>query len=136
VAGRPGVLPRLTSFEAWSDTVRSALVWLGKADPLDRMEEIRADDPERDLLGQVLRAWAKDFGVGAGSDVLLTVIVDRATQMQSGDGYVPTIEPVHPEFNAAVRAASRTMGNARSTSGSLACGADPTRGGSSTASVS
>jgi putative DNA primase/helicase len=113
VAGYPGVLPRLASFEAWSDVVRSALVWLGKADPLDRMEEVRDDDPERDLLGQVLRAWAKDFGVGAGSDVLLTVIVDRATQMRSGEGYVPTLEPVYPEFNAAVRAASGTVGNAK-----------------------
>ena len=68
VAGRPGVLPRLASFEAWSDTVRSALVWLGKADPLDTMEDVRADDPERELLGNVLRAWAEDYGVGAGSD--------------------------------------------------------------------
>ncbi len=113
VADRPGVLPRLASFEAWSDTVRSALVWLGKADPLDTMEDIRADDPERELLGKVLRAWAKDHGVGAGSDVPLTVIVDRATKMQSGGGYDPTLEPVYPEFNAAVRAAAGATGNAK-----------------------
>ena len=113
VAGRPGVLPRLASFEAWSDTVRSALVWLGKADPLDTMEDIRADDPERELLGNVLRAWAKDHGVGAGSDVPLTVIVDRATKMQSGGGYDPTLEPVYPEFNAAVRTAAGAIGIAK-----------------------
>ena len=113
VADRPGVLPRLASFEAWSDTVRSALVWLGKADPLDTMEDIRADDPERELLGKVLRAWAKDYGVGAGSDVPLTVIVDRATKMQSGGGFDPTLEPVYPEFNAAVRTAAGAIGNAK-----------------------
>jgi hypothetical protein len=113
VAGRPGVLPRLASFEDWSDTVRSALVWLGKADPLDTLESTRADDPERELLGEVLRAWAKDHGVGAGSDVPLTVIVDRATKMQSGGGYDPTPEPVFPEFNAAVRTAAGAIGNAR-----------------------
>jgi putative DNA primase/helicase len=113
VAGRPGVLPRLASFEAWSDTVRSALVWLGKADPLDTMEDIRADDPERELLGNVLRAWAEDYGVGAGSDVPLTVIVDRATKMKSSVGYDPTLEPEYPEFNAAVRAAAGAIGNAK-----------------------
>ena len=32
VAGRPEKVPRLASFEGWSDTVRSALIWLGKED--------------------------------------------------------------------------------------------------------
>ena len=107
------MLPRLASFDAWSDTVRSALVWLGKADPLDTLESTRADDPERSLLSEVLQAWAKDHGVGAGSDVPLTVIVDRATKMQSTGGFDPTLEPVFPEFNAAVRAAAGAMGNAK-----------------------
>ena len=35
-AGRPGRLPVLASYAAWSDLVRSALVWLGRADPCDR----------------------------------------------------------------------------------------------------
>jgi len=47
VAGRPDQAPKLASFEAWSDTVRSALIWLGEADPVDTMEVARADDPER-----------------------------------------------------------------------------------------
>jgi hypothetical protein len=111
VAGRPGLLPRLASFEGWSDTVRSALVWLGKADPVDTMEDIRADDPERELLGAVLQGWAKHHGVGPGSDVLLNVIVDIATETKAG--YDPVPVPVHPEFNAAVRAAAGAIGNAR-----------------------
>jgi hypothetical protein len=64
------VLPRLASFEAWSDTGRR---------------------PRARPAGEVLRAWAKDYGVGAGSDVPLTVIVDRATKMQSGGGFDPTL---------------------------------------------
>lgn len=112
-AGRPGLLPRLASFEAWSDTVRSALVWLGKADPLDTMKDIRDEDPERELLANLLRAWASDYGLGAGSDVPLTVIVDRATKMQPGDGYDLTLEPAYPEFNAAMRTAAGATGNAR-----------------------
>ena len=35
VAGRPNRAPKLASFEGWSDTVRSALMWLGKKDPVD-----------------------------------------------------------------------------------------------------
>lgn len=32
IAGRPTPARKLASFEGWSDTVRSALIWLGKAD--------------------------------------------------------------------------------------------------------
>jgi hypothetical protein len=113
VADRPGVLPRLASFEVWSDTVRSALVWLGNADPVETMEDIRADDPERELLGEVLQGWVNHHGVGPGSDVPLNVIVERATKMQSYVGYDPTPVPVCPEFNAAVRRAAGASGNAR-----------------------
>ena len=61
VAGRPGVLPRLASFEAWSDTVRSALVWLGKADPLDTMERYASRRP------RALAAERGAAGLGKGS---------------------------------------------------------------------
>jgi hypothetical protein len=40
-AGKPGKLPKLASFDAWSDSIRSALVWLGCADPCDTMERMR-----------------------------------------------------------------------------------------------
>jgi len=73
------------------------------------MEDIRADDPERELLGAVLREWAKHHGVGPGSDGPLNVIVDKATKTLGG--FDPT--PVHPEFNAAVRTAAGASGNAR-----------------------
>jgi hypothetical protein len=112
VAGCPEMLPRLASFEAWSDMVRSALVWLGKADPVETMEDIRSDDPERELLGEVLQGWAKHQGVGPGSDVLLNVIVETATKMRSDGGYDPTPVPLYPEFNAAVRRAAGASGNA------------------------
>jgi hypothetical protein len=38
VAGRPNRADRLASFEGWSDLVRSAVVWLGKAHCVDSME--------------------------------------------------------------------------------------------------
>jgi len=56
-AGSPGILPPLASFEQWSGLVRSALVWLGKADPVLTMEKARAEDPVISTLSAVLNAW-------------------------------------------------------------------------------
>jgi putative DNA primase/helicase len=56
VAGRPGKAPHLGSFEEWSDLVRSALMWLGEADPVATMETARAEDPKAAELAAVLRA--------------------------------------------------------------------------------
>jgi putative DNA primase/helicase len=90
-AGRPGKLPALASFEAWSDTVRSALVWLGRDDPCQTQEAARASDPERELFIQVATAWHANFAstptsvavacanaVGSLRDALLAVAADRA----------------------------------------------------------
>lgn len=55
-AGRPAVKPALGSFEAWSDLVRSALVWLGEADPLANAGRVRDDDPERERTAGILHA--------------------------------------------------------------------------------
>ena len=62
VAGRPGLLPPLASFEAWSDCVRSALVWLGRADPVDTMVSARADDPVISTLSALLHSWNEALG--------------------------------------------------------------------------
>jgi putative DNA primase/helicase len=60
-AGRPGKLPVLQSFGEWSDNVRSALVWLGKADPAESIKEVRKSDPVLNTLGAVLEAWQAVF---------------------------------------------------------------------------
>jgi putative DNA primase/helicase len=65
VAGCPDELPPLASFEIWSRIVRSALVWLGKADPVDTMDRARADDPVMASLTAVLSGWHQ--AVGASS---------------------------------------------------------------------
>jgi hypothetical protein len=104
VAGRPGLLPRLASFEGWSDTVRSALVWLGKADAINGMEDTRAEDPQRAALTDLLNAWSQDHGVGAGSNVSLAVIIEKSMKMDKMGGN-ETGELKYPELNAAVRAA-------------------------------
>ena len=62
-AGYPDRLPALASFEAWSDLVRSALVWLGKCDPVDTIQELREADPARESRAKVFDAWVKQLGV-------------------------------------------------------------------------
>ncbi|MER8815634.1 hypothetical protein NKJ87_06355 [Mesorhizobium sp. M0027] len=62
VAGMPDRLPKLGSFEEWSDLIRSALVWLGKADPCATIEAARDNDPERSNFVSVMIALRDDVG--------------------------------------------------------------------------
>lgn len=61
LAGSPGQLPPIASFSVWSNTVRSALVWLGCADPVETMEAARNDDPELSELKQFIGAWHTQY---------------------------------------------------------------------------
>jgi putative DNA primase/helicase len=65
-AGRPSPLPRIASFELWSDLVRSAIVWLGWEDPSAGTETIRAEDPSRNIRSAVFEAWATTLQVEVG----------------------------------------------------------------------
>lgn len=66
LAGRPGVLPPIASFSDWSNTVRSALVWLGCDDPADSMEAAREDDPELTELREIIAVWKEALPIGQG----------------------------------------------------------------------
>jgi hypothetical protein len=66
VRGRPGKLPSYPSYEAWSDNVRSALVWLGEADPLSTIAALRTEDPVRVARAAVFNAWAEELDIGIG----------------------------------------------------------------------
>lgn len=58
-AGYPDMLRPLASFEDWSRTVRSALVWLGLVDPCATMEAARDDDPVTASLRTLFTSWHK-----------------------------------------------------------------------------
>ena len=62
LADRPGLLPSIGDpFLQWSDNVRSALVWLGKVDPVETMEEGRKQDPKRQARMAVLQAMLNAY---------------------------------------------------------------------------
>jgi putative DNA primase/helicase len=62
-AGRPEPAPALGSFEGWSDLVRSALLWLGEADPVETMEKAREEDPYLANLRTVFAALRNTVGL-------------------------------------------------------------------------
>ena len=62
-AGFPCDISPLASFNEWSRYVRSALIWLGCADPCASMEDAREDDPELGELRELLDAWRNEFGI-------------------------------------------------------------------------
>jgi hypothetical protein len=108
-AGRPDRKPRLASFEGWSDTVRSALVWLGKKDPVDSMVSVWADDPETAELGALLAAWAAVFGTGKANNATLRDVVTKINDQRVVDvGGQPTRIYANPELRNAVHAVVAT----------------------------
>ena len=67
-AGRPGLadMTPLASYERWTATVRGALMWLGRPDPVKAMEEARNDDPDIVTRREIIMAWKGKFGVSNG----------------------------------------------------------------------
>lgn len=62
-AGRPSQGLSRMRFNAWSDLVRSAIVWTGQTDPCEGRKEIREQgDPTREALCTLLRRWYETWG--------------------------------------------------------------------------
>lgn len=78
LAGQPGKLPPLGSFEAWSDNVRSALVWLGEPDIVETLDAARATDPELEKLSAFMAAVGDCYGEGPEHAVTLRKMCDDA----------------------------------------------------------
>ncbi|WP_158803965.1 PriCT-2 domain-containing protein [Acidisoma sp. L85] len=94
--GRPKVLkPRIGSFEDWSDNVRSALVWLGCADPAISMEMARDDDPELEGIREVMDNWRLTLGTDEG--FTSKDAIDTADEMVKSDNGILEGHK-HPEW--------------------------------------
>jgi Bifunctional DNA primase/polymerase, N-terminal len=104
VAGRPDRAPRLASFEGWSDTVRSALIWLEQADPVTSMAMSRDDDPQRGALRALLVSWEEVIGTGSASRMTLKEVIALIAETTTKEDGTPT--PKWPELTAAIIAVS------------------------------
>ena len=83
VAGKPNTLPRLASFEEWSDLVRSALVWLGLPDPVETTNDAREDDSDLLALRDLVINW--EATIGRGSPKTVKQAVEIANLRQQDD---------------------------------------------------
>jgi len=62
VGGRPDQrLPAWGGFDDWSALVRSALVWVGEADPCASRQHVIDDDPDRERASAMLANWRRAF---------------------------------------------------------------------------
>jgi putative DNA primase/helicase len=61
-AGSPQRPIPLPSFEAWSNLVRAALIWLGCPDPVDSISDIRDEDPVHTDRAAIFTVWAHELG--------------------------------------------------------------------------
>ncbi len=78
VAGRPRQdIDPLGGFEAWSDLIRSALVWLGMPDPCKSLEKVRATDPRAQERHALITAW--DAAIGE-EPITVKDLVSKACQ--------------------------------------------------------
>jgi hypothetical protein len=55
--GRP-----LGSFETWCEQVRDPLLMLGCQDPVERVQLVKAQDPYRQRIAELFRAWGHRYG--------------------------------------------------------------------------
>ncbi len=81
-AGRPNPMDRVGSFEQWN-LVREALVWVGCADPALTRDRVLADDPQKEVLIDLLRLWRQALG-----DRQVTLIELTALAEHDGGGLV------------------------------------------------
>jgi len=56
---------KLGSFERWSELVREALIWLGEADPVIVMDDVRQADPKLQTLRTMMEAWHQTIGINS-----------------------------------------------------------------------
>lgn len=106
-AGYPGALPPLASYDKWSLLVRSALAWLGMADPVLSMETTRAEDPELSALRDFVNGWYEAGGLHvARSPSEIIALAEQREYTQQDDVYQkPEAQGLqYPEFHAALTA--------------------------------
>jgi len=84
LCGRP-----LGSYEVWSGWVRDPLLALGMRDPVDRVAEIKAGDPNRQALCEILDAWWEAHrGEPVKASDLAPEVTERIPQARGFEGNI------------------------------------------------
>jgi putative DNA primase/helicase len=102
MAGRPEQkITPMNSYDQWSGTVRSALVWLNRADPCLTVQKVRDEDPELQRLAAFIAA-ARLHIEGKESAMAASDLVKKA-QQGTPSGTISLhgqreMEPLHPDL--------------------------------------
>ena len=90
VAGQPVTdVKSLASYSEWSSLCRQPLLWLGCPDPATNVFASMEDDPDREVLGNLLHAWHRLYGsfpnmirevIDSGNDELQQAIEEIALE--------------------------------------------------------
>jgi hypothetical protein len=97
VAAHPLKPDPLGSFEKWSDVIRGAIMWLGAADPVESMNQLRKTDPVLEAIRAVMGQWQLVIGTSTTQSVTTAAIIKQAIQMHSGgEGFI------NPDFRDAL----------------------------------
>ena len=99
VNGRPKQREPLGSFAAWSLWIRDCLIWLGQADPVDTLDNVRAHDPKLDALTAVLTQWWEVLQTKRSSvqDIIAAATYTHVVNLPDGK-----VEMRHPSFREAL----------------------------------
>jgi putative DNA primase/helicase len=98
-AGLPGKPAQLGSFEAWSDIVRGALLWLDCADPVGTMAEVRASDLTTAQLRQVMAAWRETF---RSEGVTVSQVIKKSMEQARATNFEGSLEFVNEDLHEAL----------------------------------
>ena len=112
-AGQPNKLPPLASFEAWSDTIRSALAWLGRADPVETMKRVIDQDPDHQARVEFCRTWAALGGRARTVDQLIAAGEAKPTSNPATAANTPALggQYVNQQFRDAIVEVAGIRGN-------------------------
>jgi hypothetical protein len=96
-AGAPRVCGPFGSYAAWSQMVRSPLVWLGEPDPIASMDAARVEDPVLDEIRELFRFWT-DYNLDLLVPHTSTRIIELACERMGGGSVLDFNPPAFEEF--------------------------------------
>jgi putative DNA primase/helicase len=73
------------SFEGFSDWVRSALAWLGRADPVLTKKKVEEEDPGKQAFYRIIQAWSGEWQVKSISAAEITQDCNNALENHPAD---------------------------------------------------
>jgi hypothetical protein len=98
-AGSPrATCQTLSGYGDWNDWCRHPLLWLGLPDPAKSVFEAIAHDPDRELLGSLMRAVSATFG---DAPVMVKKIIERAREHDApGEDLMDVLQEIAGERGA------------------------------------